>query len=90
MTPWIIKPVRLPSPLDFPVKDTGGLPFPSSGDLFNLGIEPTSPALLSDSLLSGPPEKAQSSTFHKGKTIFKFSLGPPRAVFSAERTVSVQ
>ena len=32
-----------------------GLPFPSPGDLPNPGIEPGSPALQADSLLSEPP-----------------------------------
>ena len=31
-----------------------GLPFPSPGDLPNLGIEPGSPALQTDALLSEP------------------------------------
>ena len=39
-TPWS----RL-SPWDFPGKNTRELPFPLPGDLSNLGIEPTSPAL---------------------------------------------
>ena len=34
-----------------------GLPFPSPGDLPNLGIEPGSPALEADTLTSEPPEK---------------------------------
>ena len=34
-----------------------GLPFPSPGDLPNLGIEPRSPALQMDSLLSEPLRK---------------------------------
>ena len=34
-----------------------GLPFPSPGDLPNPGIEPGSPALQEDSLLSEPPGK---------------------------------
>ena len=33
------------------------MPFPSPGDLPNLGIEPRSPALQSDALLSEPPGK---------------------------------
>ena len=33
----------------------GGLPFPSPGDLPDPGIEPGSPALQADSLLSEPP-----------------------------------
>ena len=32
-----------------------GLPFPSPGDLPNLGIEPGSPALQADALPSEPP-----------------------------------
>ena len=32
-----------------------GLPFPSPGDLPNPGIEPTSPALQADALISEPP-----------------------------------
>ena len=35
------------------------LPFPSSGDLPDPGIEPGSPALQADSLLSEPPEWSQ-------------------------------
>ena len=34
-----------------------GLPFPSPGDLPNLGIEPRSPALEEDTLTSEPPGK---------------------------------
>ena len=34
-----------------------GLPFPSPGDLPNSGIEPGSPALQADALLSEPPGK---------------------------------
>ena len=36
-----------------------GLPFPSPGDIPDLGIEPGSPALQADSLPSQPPGKAQ-------------------------------
>ena len=35
----------------------GGLPFPSPGDLPYTGIEPRTPALQADSLLSEPPMK---------------------------------
>ena len=34
-----------------------GLPFPSPGDLLDLGIEPRSPALQANSLPSEPPGK---------------------------------
>ena len=47
---------RLLCPWDFSGKGTGvGLPFPSLGDLPDPGIEPGSPALQADSLLSEPP-----------------------------------
>ena len=36
-----------------------GLPFPSPGNLPNLGIEPGSPALGADALLSEPPGKPE-------------------------------
>ena len=35
-----------------------GLPFPSPGDLPNLGIEPISPSLQADALPSEPPGKS--------------------------------
>ena len=38
-----------------------GLPFPSPGDLPNLGIEPRSPALQADALLSELPGKPASN-----------------------------
>ena len=38
-----------------------GLPFPSLGDLPKPGIEPESPALQADSLLSEPPGKTLGS-----------------------------
>ena len=40
-----------------------GLPFPSPGDLPDPEIEPRSPALQVDSLLSGPPGKPQSTIY---------------------------
>ena len=41
----------------FRQKYWSGLPFPPAGDLPDLGIEPVSPALQADSLLSEPPGK---------------------------------
>ena len=38
-----------------------GLPFPSPGDLLNPGIEPRSPTLQADSLLSEPPGKPKNT-----------------------------
>ena len=40
-----------------------GLPFPSPGDLPDLEIEPTSPALQGDSLPSEPPGKPNNLGF---------------------------
>ena len=40
-----------------------GLPFPSPGDLPHQGIEPSSPALWADSLLSEPPGKPSETPF---------------------------
>ena len=42
-----------------------GWPFPSPGDLPNLGIKPGSPALKSDSLLSEPPGKPMMYIIYK-------------------------
>ena len=50
-----------------------GLPFPSPGDLPNLGIKPRSPALQADSLLSEPPGKSLNCIFPflpKSRTVF--------------------
>ena len=41
-----------------------GLPFPSSGDLPDPGIETGSPALQADSLLSEPPGKLINKKVH--------------------------
>ena len=40
----------------------GGLPFTTPGDLHNPGIEPRSPSLQADYLLSEPPGKPLNST----------------------------
>ena len=68
-----LRPTRLLCPWDFPGKNIGGLPFPSPGDLSNPGIEPRSPALQADSLLSEAPGKlyipttVQIHAYIKGK-----------------------
>ena len=51
-TPWTIQSMECSRP-----EYWSGLPFPSSGDLPNPGIEPRSPDLLVDSLPSEPPGK---------------------------------
>ena len=57
MTPWTAAH-QVPLSMEFSRQEYwSGLPFPSPEDLPNPGIEPRSPALLADSLLSEPPGK---------------------------------
>ena len=61
VTPWIV--AHLPLSREFSRRECwGGLPFPSPGDLPDPGLEPGSPALQEDSLLSEPPGKPQTIT----------------------------
>ena len=54
-TPWTVAH-QAPSSMEFSRQEYwSGLPFPSSGDLPNLGVEPGSPALQADTLPSEPP-----------------------------------
>jgi len=56
VTPWTIA-YQAPS-MGFPGQEYwSGLPFPSPGDLPDPGIEPRSPTLQADALLSEPPGK---------------------------------
>ena len=45
-----------------------GLPFPSPGDIPDLGTEPRSPASQADALPSEPPGKSKNSKKTKTKT----------------------
>ena len=55
--PWTVA-CQAPLSMGFPRQGSwSGLLFPSPGDLPNRGIEPGSPALQADSLLSEPPGK---------------------------------
>ena len=64
-TSWTIAH-QTPLSMEFPRQEySSGLPFPSPGDLPNPGIEPGSPALQADSLLSELPRKPGKRT---GKT----------------------
>ena len=57
MTPWTGDP-QAPLSIGFSRQEYwSGLPFPSPGDLPHVGIEPGSPALRADSLLTEPPGK---------------------------------
>ena len=52
---------KAPFPLEFSRQEYwNGLPFPSSGDLPNPGIEPWSPTLQADSLSFELPEKPKA------------------------------
>ena len=55
--PWTVA-YQAPPSMEFSRQEYwSGLLFPSPGDLPNLGIKPTSPALHADSLPSEPPGK---------------------------------
>jgi len=51
-TPWTVAYLALPSMGLSRQEYWSGVPFPSPGDLSNPGIEPWSPALQADSLLT--------------------------------------
>ena len=54
-TPWTAA-YQAPQSMEFSRQEYwSGFPFPSPGDLPNLGIEPGSPALQADTLPSEPP-----------------------------------
>ena len=56
-TPWTVA-YQAPLSIGFSRQESwSGLPFPSPGDLPDPGIEPRSPALQADPLLSEPPGK---------------------------------
>ena len=56
-TLWIVA-YQAPPSMGFSRQEYwSGLPFPSPGDLPNPGIEPGSPALKADTLISEPPGK---------------------------------
>ena len=55
-----LQPVRVLGPWDSPGKNTGVGSHSLPGDPSNPGIEPRSPALQADSLLSEPPRKPEA------------------------------
>ena len=57
MTPWTVAHQAPPSMVFSRQEYWSGLPFPSPGDLPDLGIKPGSPALQADALTSEPPGK---------------------------------
>ena len=57
VTPWTVA-YQAPPSMEFSRQEYwSGLPFPSPEDLPNPGIEPGSPTLQADTLLSEPPGK---------------------------------
>ena len=59
-TPWTVA-CQAPLSMEFSRQEYwSGLPFPSLGDLPNLGIKPGSSALQADSLSSEPPGKSKN------------------------------
>ena len=59
--PWTAA-YQAPQSMEFSRQEYwSGLPFPSPGDLSNPEIEPGSPALRADTLLSEPPGKLTSN-----------------------------
>ena len=58
-TPWTVA-YQAPQSMEFSRQEYwSGLPFPSPGDLPDTEIEPRSPALQADALLSEPPVGSQ-------------------------------
>ena len=58
VTPWTVA-CQAPLSMEFSRQEYwSGLPFPFTGDLPDLGIEPRSPALQADSLPSESPGKS--------------------------------
>ena len=65
MTPWTVAHQAPPS-MEFSRPEyRSGLPCPPPGDLPVPGIEPMSPALQADSLLSEPPGKPLTVSFEE-------------------------
>ena len=63
-TPWMVA-YQAPRSMEFSRQEYwSGLPFPFPGDLPNPGIEPRSPALQTDALLSEPPGKPENSNIY--------------------------
>ena len=76
VTPWTI-PHEVPLSMAFPRQEYwSGLPFPCPGDLHHPRIEPRSPALQVDSLLSEPPYSNKNQL--KNNFFFKKKKGKTR------------
>ena len=88
-TPWTVARQAPPS-MGFSRQEYwSGLPFPSPGDLPNPGIEPRSPTLQADSLLSEPPGKAQDLLELTPKKDVLFNIGDWNAKVGSQETPGV-
>ena len=65
-TPWTVAHQAPPSMRFSRQEYWSGLPFPSTGDLPDPGIEPRSPTLQADALTSKPPGKPKSNYIRFG------------------------
>ena len=75
MTPWTVA-YQAPPSMGFSRQEYwSGLAFPSPGDLPDPGIEPGSPALQTDALLSEPPGKPFKLTEKESYTMDYFVTG---------------
>ena len=73
-TPWTVAN-QAPLSMEFSSPEYwSGLPLPSPGDLPNPGIEPRSPILQADALLSEPPGKPKPSFALRSFSLFSSAL----------------
>ena len=74
-TPWTVA-YQAPQSMEFSRQEYwSGLPFPSPGSLPDPGIEPGSPALQADALLSEPPGKRMLNDTSMGAmTVLRLSI----------------
>ena len=74
MTPWTVAR-QVPLSMEFYRQEYwSGLPFPSLGDLFDLGIEPGSPALAGGVFTAQLPRKFIKSSY-RGTSLMIQGLG---------------
>ena len=66
-----------------------GLPFPSPGDLPNPGIEPRSPALQADALLTEPPGKKEGAPMFRS-TVAPHSLSDILCFLTCQHTTPLE
>ena len=86
-TPWTVA-YQAPPSMGFSRQECwSGLPFPSPGDLPDLGIKPRSPTLQADALLSEPPGKCGSIQLSSLSLVRLFAT-PWTAVLQASLSIT--